>query len=294
MGLARILCPVDMSEPSRRAFDCARALAEDQQAELIVLHVVDTTLWTGLAVDAMRSLSDARRNALSDELEWWVARRAGDAVPIRTEVREGPVRAVILDAVSELSIDLIVMATHGRSGFERFVLGSVTEKVLRRVPCPVLTVPSHAEAIVRPGGRGRIVCATDGSELSKPALARARALAESRRAPLSVISVVAWPEGESPSSLPEQVLNVRRRLEEQAAVMLAQLVEGWESRPDLVVRFGKPGRQIVAYAAQVQAELIVVGVSGRGALDRMLLGATAHEVVRDAACPVLCVPADAG
>src|SRR5690606_26941743 len=139
-------------------------------------------------------------------------------------------------------------ATHGRSGFERFVLGSVTEKVLRRVPCPVLTVPSHAEAIVRPGGRGRIVCATGGSELSKPALARARALAESRRAPLSVISVVAWPEGESPSSLPEQVLNVRRRLEEQAAVMLAQLVEGWESRPDLVVRFGKPGRQIVAYA----------------------------------------------
>ena len=116
----------------------------------------------------------------------------------------------IVHAVSDVIVanarkwraDLIVMGTHGRSGFERWVLGSVTEKVLRKAPCPVLTVPPPAGEL-HPDGSvlfRRIVCPVDFSGASLAALAYAVKLAEESRAEITVLHVLEWLVEDEPSA----------------------------------------------------------------------------------------------
>lgn len=292
MTFERVLCPVDLSDASRRAFDYARAFAGRHEGALTVVHVVEAAAWVGMPVEGLAGLAADTRAALTEQLDWWVARRADPSAVVQTQVREGPVVTTILDAARELRADLIVVGTHGRSGFQRFALGSVAERVLRRSPCPVIIVPAREDARVRPGGNGRILCATDGSDASLQAVECARRLASDLSAPLSLVTVFDWPFGERHDS--KAVARLRQDLEREAGDMLVRLTRDWTVPVDTAVRCGKAGTEIVRYADERLAELIVVGVSGRGAIDRALLGSTAGQVARDASCPTLTVPAAAG
>lgn len=288
--VTRILCPVDLSDSSRRALDYGLALGRQHEAQVRVLQVVDLHGWAGASVEGLDALSGQNRAALEEQLGWWAARSV-NAAGASTEVREGPVVAGILAAAREMSADLIVMSTHGRSGFERLALGSVTEKVLRKASCPVLVVPSGQDAVVRTGVLTRVVCATDFSEPSVQATAWARLFAGEAPHALSIVNVIDWPFGETHG--PDPVTQLRHNLEEEALESLREVaaVQAGAPAAALVVRFGKAGRELLRYAREAHAELIVIGVSGRGAIDRAILGSTAHHVLRDAPCPVLAVPA---
>lgn len=286
----RILCPVDLSDPSRRGLDYALALGRQHEAQVRVLQVVDLHGWAGASAEGLDALSGQNRAALEEQLGWWVARSV-NAAGASTDVREGPVVAGILAAAREMSADLIVMSTHGRSGFERLALGSVTEKVLRKASCPVFVVPSGKDAIVRTGVLTRVVCATDFSGPSLQVAAWARLFAGETPHALSLVNVIDWPFGETHG--PDPVTQLRHNLEEEALESLRHVASVQAGAPAaaLVVRFGKAGRELLRYARESHAELIVMGVSGRGAIDRAILGSTAHQVLRDAPCPVLTVPA---
>lgn len=288
--ITRILCPVDLSDPSRRGLDYALALGRQHEAEVRVLQVVDLHGWAGASVQGLDALSGQNRAALEEQLGWWAARSV-NAAGASTEVREGPVVAGILEAAREMSTDLIVMTTHGRSGFERLALGSVTEKVLRKAPCPVFVVPSGQDAIVRTGVLTRVVCATDFSESALQATAWARLFAGEMPHALSLVNVIDWPFGDTHG--PDPVTQLRHNLEQEALESLRRQAaeQAGAAEAALVVRFGKAGRELLRYAREAHAELIVIGVSGRGAIDRAILGSTAHQVLRDAPCPVLAVPA---
>jgi nucleotide-binding universal stress UspA family protein len=147
----RILCPVDFSQCSRDALDCAIGLARDRTARVLVLHVFAN--WPTVHVipsldtdsPGKSSLRDVDREELLRCLERFVKERPGNHVHIETTVVEAPdVHREILSQAKLLKADVIVLGSHGRSGFERLLLGSITEKVLRKAACPVMIVPPRA------------------------------------------------------------------------------------------------------------------------------------------------------
>lgn len=293
LRLERVLCPVDLSDASRRALDYALALGRHHDAAVRVVQAVDLRGWAGAQIEGFDAVVGDAQSSLEEQLGWWVARGVGGGAGASTEVREGPVVPGILAAASESNADLIVMGTHGRSGFERLALGSVAEKVVRKASCPVLVVPSREDAIVRSGTLTRVVVATDFSDGAAGTLAYGRLFTSETPHALSLVTVIDWPFGETHGRDP--VTQLRESLEQEAADHLRRVAnaEGIGDEATLVVRRGKAGRGILEYARDCRAELIVIGVSGRGAIDRALLGSTAHHVLRDAPCPVLTVPAGA-
>jgi nucleotide-binding universal stress UspA family protein len=186
------------------------------------------------------------------------------------------------------------MGTHGVSGFERLVLGSVTEKVLRKARCPVLTVPRALPEAVPAGPVvfKRIVCAVDFSDCSLEALKYAVSLAQEADGQLTVVHVLTS-QLVPDAVLADQHLSVlayQRQREDEAQRRLAEAVPASAAaycRIESTMVRGKPWREIVGIAAARESDLIVLGVHGRGAVDLTFFGSTAHQVVRHVSCPVL-------
>jgi nucleotide-binding universal stress UspA family protein len=189
------------------------------------------------------------------------------------------------------------MGTHGRGGFEHLLLGSVTEKVLRRATCPVLTV-CHEEGRTweAPGLVDHVLCAADLSGTSSATVRYALSLAAEYQARLTLLHVVEGldaADGPAYLSRPE-VEELRRHAEESTRRELREAVpEGMREwcRVSEVVAFGKPAEQIVRVATGQGADLVVMGSRRPGTVERALFGSTAIEVVRRATCPVLSVRA---
>jgi nucleotide-binding universal stress UspA family protein len=144
-----ILHPTDFSPGSAAAFEYACQLARDYDARLIVLHVLGPIIPVGADGVIVSPNMDELRVIARKQLDG--VRPPNSGVRVEPAVREGPASQVILEATAEFRADLIVMGTHGRTGFRRLVLGSVTEEVLRKAPCPVLTVKAPAPAANRSG-----------------------------------------------------------------------------------------------------------------------------------------------
>ena len=154
IDLHRILVPIDFSKHSQNALNYAVAFAEKFGAEIYLLNVVqDLALFIPDAVTAVppisppvEQLTAAARSALNDA----ILKMPLQNIPHQAEVREGTPFYEIIQFAKEKSIDLIVMGTHGHSGLVHVLLGSVTEKVVRKAPCPVLTVRDPEHEFVHP------------------------------------------------------------------------------------------------------------------------------------------------
>jgi nucleotide-binding universal stress UspA family protein len=287
--IRRILCPCDFSAYSARALRQARRIAERHGATLTVLHVIPSTVpatggFAALTNPALlypevheRTLSALRR----------FVERAGPAIlRADVEVREGAPGPEILKRATELPADLLVIGTHGRGGFEKWVLGSVTERVLRKARCPVLTVPARGPLPVGPALFATIVWTTDFSPAATAALEYAVSLARPDRARLVLLHVVAHAAEVEPGSPPDLATELQERAREwlrravSAEIRSACAVEE-------VVAVGKAHREIARIARERGAELLVMGAQGADALDQMIFGSTAQRVLRTAPCPVL-------
>ncbi len=146
----RILCPTDFSPLSLKAGNFARSIAENYKATLHLLHVVDDAFqyWSALGPHTLPVVPDVQEilAAARQQMDRWKADLCGDSPQaVVTDVRSGQPFLEIIRYARDRSIDLIVLGTHGRSGLSHVLLGSVTERVVRKAPCPVLTVrdPSH-------------------------------------------------------------------------------------------------------------------------------------------------------
>ena len=144
--LKKILVPVDYSDCSRVAMEYALFLAERFEAEIEVLHVAEIPPGeehTVVKPDTGKEqlLSELIMQQAVKEATEFLAPFARDAtIPIEKSVLKGRPGKVIVEAAADRGADLIVMGTHGRSGFDRLIMGSVTERVLRSAPCPVVVV----------------------------------------------------------------------------------------------------------------------------------------------------------
>lgn len=297
-NISQILCPVDFSDTSAHAVEQAAAIAGWYKARLTGLHVYTPIFMPvpGLPAPADR-VPDSERERLRGQTTSLLhaAVAAGIAVDVTVDV--GRPAAQILERAASLPADLIVMGTHGAGGFERLVLGSVTEKVLRKATCPVLTVPPRAHASST-FPFTRVLCAVDFSEWSSAALDLASSLAQESGASLALLHVIEWPWDEPPPPVfaelpPDQASALdefRRYLVKSATSRLESLVSDTVRDRCAVtarVSHGKPSVEILRVAADDGADLIVLGVHGRKPIDLAVFGSTTNHVVRSATCPVL-------
>ena len=276
----RVLCPIDFDEHSGRAVARAQDLAQRHGAELRLLHVLPVRAESillprpGAAVQVER----AAQTHL-DELAR-IIREAG--VRCEVSVVRGDPAFQILQAARDGAADVIVMATHGRKGVPRVVLGSVTEAVLHATPCPLLTIPPR---VGEGGGFRRVLCAVDFAPSSAETFSHALGMVQEAYGELTLLNVVdpAYSTGD-PEAARERVAAalhaLHRRLPEQAAYCAFTDA----------VRFGETSAEILRAAAEGEADLVVIGAHARRPAVAAMVGSTADRVVRESPCPVLAVP----
>lgn len=272
---SRILVPVDFSPVSDRAVHLASMLAEKFGSLLTVLYA-DQFLPPPEMVELPRSLY-ARRLAELEEgaeerLKRYVALQVKGRLVSEALVEVEAADDAIVDVAEEKEIDLIVMGTHGRTGWRRVVFGSVAESVLRGTTRPVLTVPR--------GGRigtplSRIVCPVNYSDVAAAAVDHAATMANAFGAELVVVNVV---ESESASE------GELQRLRDWMPSDLRDRCDYKE-----LILTGHPAERIIEFAAELQADLLVIGAQHRLFFDDTVIGSTSEKVVRHAATPVLTV-----
>lgn len=296
---SHVLCPIDFSDTSVRATTYARAFANWYGATLTLLHVVPTL---GTAIEPVVGMEEAERILLAtsrDDVLAELRRLPGSPVQDdRTSLvaDSGVVHTTILRHASTLPADLLVMGTHGRSGFSRLFLGSVTERVVRKAPCPVLTVPPAPGAgTALPVVFKNILCGVDFSPASMAALQWALELGRQSGGRVTVLHAVEFLHEPEPSpfldlDLAKYHRNAIKRAGEWLHARLAGEPQTW-CAIDEVVAVGRAANLLLARSADGGADLIVVGAQGAGGIEVMLSGSTSQPVLRGATCPVLSIPA---
>lgn len=285
----RILCPLDFSDESRHAFDHAVMLAGWYRSTLTVLHVRHPAFYAEPPIlfaeiaGSEPSLEDAQARMQS-----WLAPARSAGVECDAVALDGNNPAArIVETAGKIGADLIVLGTHGRSGFQRLLLGSVTEKVVRTATCPVVTVPPPSVATsVLPFTR--IVCGVDFSDSSTKAVRFALSIAKESGARLTLLHAFELPDNETLAMFDLATYRdaVRADAQERLAALITDEDRVW-CEPSIRVVLGKPYEQVLAAVAEEHADLVVLGVHGRNPFDIMVFGSTTNQVVRRATCPVL-------
>ena len=270
-----VLCPVDLSAISERALRHAAALATWYEAKLTVLFVR-----TGHRVEwTERDLAAFVDSAFGTHTAHLL-------------VADGDVVSEIVRLATALSADFVVMGTHGISGVKQLLLGSVTERVLREAPCPVLTVPPRiAQDSPEVVSLGTVVCAVDFSPSSTRALDYAVSIARKAGGRLVLLHALEWFDEEMEASPLDGKAERLPTAEEDARQGLEQLLtaDALACDPELVVGRGAPHEEVLRIVREYGAGLVVLGVHGRNVVDRTLFGSTTQRLTREAECLVLTV-----
>ena len=296
--LARIVCAVDFSDTSRKALAYARTLATWYDARVLALYVYTP----GPMVAPMTVAAGVPMPPEPDELREEVREFCTDTAHVPQERIDpdaaigDPAREIVRRADEERA-DLLVIGSHGRGGFERLFLGSVTAKVLRSANAPVLVIPPGARDMAAPLFKV-ILCGVDFSDVSLRAVEHALQLAQEGDAQLVLAHVIE--HAIDPVVLAQTphlpIADYMRDRAVDAAARLQALIpeeaRTW-SRPETRVSSGRASRELLKLAGEIGAELVVLGAHGRGAIDR-LFGSTTDDVIRRAPCPVLSVSAASG
>ncbi len=295
-----IVCPTDFSAMSENALRHAIAMARVLGAGITILHVLPpeagpyaTAVLPYLLPEELTD-PEARHTALA-ALERFAQPALDAHIPTVLDVRVGDAWRGITAAAREQHAGLIVMGTRGISGARRLLTGSVTDKVLRHLPCAVMTV-CHEEgrSWSAPELIQHIVCATDLGETSDAPVAFAALLAGIRHAELTVLHVVG--EELNPSVAQHPWAPEFGPIADYAGPALLESFHDAIAASDAAehthskVACGVIHDEILRVAAAERADLIVIGTHVRGPLGRTILGATCDRVVREATCPVLVVP----
>jgi len=286
----KILCPLDFSEPSKHALEYATMLSNWYGASLTALQVVGLPASPVPDVAVLATLTPADLEAHSRDLRQFVEVSARGDCRANAVVRQGAVVNEILAEAQTLPADLIVMGTHGLGGVERFVLGSVTETILRKAPCPVFTVPrGSVSAPLTPGPFRTILVPVDFSPLSLDAVSLALSLAEESGKKLILLYVHDWPAERS--VLPAVQADLRRTREAAVRELHAIIppdARQWCECAELTAT-GHADEEILRVAGANSVDLIVMGVHSKNSINVAVFGSTVNQVVRAATCPVLTV-----
>lgn len=301
MSFRNILFPTDFTPHARSALKYAAAFARDGHGRIVLFSVQTAEVPANLM-----TLSD--QVLAAGETQWLkrVRRQVEDlltdplfeGLEVEPVIVEGEPAHEIANAVRDYDIDLVTVVTHGRRGLSRALWGSTAEEIIAEAPCPVLTIrPPQHDFVEHRGQRteidlNRILLATNFRPSSIAATQVARELAGASNAELRAVYVIGdyfeqisvlFPEG-GRSALSRMRAEVEDRMQtfagEGGGAVLTHIAEG------------RPYAEIVRLAAETDADLIVIGTSVHASLfgGAPALGSEIERVVRNAPCPVLCVP----
>jgi nucleotide-binding universal stress UspA family protein len=292
----KILCATDFSEFSNLTVSYGAALAKEFEAELIISHVIDLSsvaIYGEFQLDPVGQQNRIMQDAMT-QLEELIG-----AQPVAWEplITVGKPADEISRAVEEKAIDLVITATRGRSGFKRLILGSVTERLMRTLTCPLLVVRSPEHEFAGPADKGirlhKILVGCDFSPDSGHAFKYGLSLAQEFQAELHLANVIEPPvqpnliieetlvSGEMPEDYHDQLI---QKLND----MVPEEAANW-CIPQTSIMEGQPYQELVKYAGTRDIDMIVLGVRGHGLVKTLFLGSTTDRVIRDAPCPVLSV-----
>jgi nucleotide-binding universal stress UspA family protein len=288
LTLKNIVFLTDFSEPSEAALPFAVAMAREYGATIHAVHVLTPAAYSNSRPEVCFVAMEAEEETAQSEIERVDARLTGLAHESMV-VRGFAIWPTLEQAMENCSADLIVLGTHGRTGAQKFLLGSVAEEIFRRSSVPVLTIGPHVHSGTHSGAKfHRVLFATDFTPESLAAAPYALSLAQENKARLLLLYVVRDHEQRKEEALGEySVANIMYKLND----LVPTEAEPW-CRPETVVEFGDPAERILGAARERGADLIVLGV--RGAAGHLgaathLERTTAHKVVAHAGCPVLTV-----
>ena len=298
MKLQTIILTTDLSDAARAAFPPAVDLARRFGARIDLVHVLENAPGgPGDAPGAGRTLRDELERRLRDLSRDGVFEGVAAVHP---QVIEGYGAGAVARFAEAGGQDLIVAATHGRSGVPHLLLGSFVEKLVRTAPCPVLTWRAGAGRTGGPFHVRRILYPHDFSELSGAALDAVRFFAASFDAEVDLFHVLArefvplvlheesagmWHE--APQLWKEAREWSMEELRRLAGTRLA------EHRVRIDCATGSPAAEIVRQASKTDADLVVLATHGRGGIAHALAGSVAERVVRASPCPTLTVRPEA-
>jgi nucleotide-binding universal stress UspA family protein len=290
LNIKKILCPTDFSDQAYEALLAAADLAGDYSAELLVAHVVESLPpLLGGGNDPVAQFQERCRQKEKEgkeRLEQLVNEGKPAEIKVSTLIKIGHPAIQVLDWAEEYEADLIVIATHGQTGWRRALLGSVTERIIKLTRRPVWIIqpkpPDRSSAERAFMKLRKILCPTDFSESAGEALKSAASLAGDYSAELLVAHVVESPSGSG--SVPTMEAAAVKNLEAVAKRMISAKVQVRH-----VVKCGQPAVQIVDLAEKNDADLIVIATHGLTGWRRALLGSVTDRVIRQTTKPMLVI-----
>ena len=298
-----IVVATDFSSESLKALAYAAALLRQGEGTLHLVHVLDIdysfAVPTLLMTEPIVTAPEVGR-ANEAELKKLVTKIVGPQIEAHVHVKCGRAYDQICAVAREVAADLLVIATHGRTGLKHLMLGSTAERVVQYAPCPVLVVrdderdpfdPASATAPVR---LQKILVPVDFSECAKHGVHYAIALARRHGAKVVLLHCV-----QVQPMLPTERYEAFARtpspgvIERAAKQQMRRFIRGLDAGDvavETVMQIGRPAEQICNYAESQQMDVIVTSTHGLTGFAHVLIGSTAEHVVRYARCPVLVVP----
>jgi len=296
MHLNKIICATDFSELSNHAIAYGVSLAREFKAKLYLCHVIDLSSATiyGEAtfgfepqIIRMEDYAHERLNRIMAEhqIEWEPLVTTGSAADEVTRLAE------------EKGMDMAIAATRGRSGLKRFILGSVTEHLMRTLPCPLLTVhgpkKGPAVSIDQKIEFKRILVGADFSPDSNLAFQYGLSMAQEFQSELHLVHVIEPPVYKD---IPKSVEGAREIIRKSLYKQLNDKLEGmvpidalnW-CKPKTTLLAGYPHEELSKYADLQNIDLLVLGVRGHSLMESLFVGSTTERVIRKATCAVLSV-----
>jgi nucleotide-binding universal stress UspA family protein len=294
--IQRILCATDLSDFSNSAVIQAIGMAKAFGSRLSICHVIDLPMVSmhGTAFVYPEDTIDEMKVGAMDQIKGLVKDSALDWEAV---VETGPVSSTLCRLAVEKQADIAIVCTHGRTGLKRLFLGSVTERLLRTITCPLLVVtPPEKTARMEKQFKGfgfkQIMVGCDFSADSGRAVEYGFSLAQEFEAAIHLVHVVepfVYRDTMLPNSLKteaftEATTDCNRRLKG----LVPEDATNW-CKVEIACKAGKPFQVLKSYAEANQIDLIVLGVRGHSLVETLLLGSTTDRVIRNVACPVLSV-----
>ena len=285
LRIRTILVSIDFSEESYRALDFAVPLAQRFGATVHVVHVCEGSPDAELARRLVERVVEERCGVQPGAQE--------------CHLRLGKPFQEINSAAKELKADMIIIASHGHSGFKHLMLGSVAEKIVRHSECPVLVVREATRGPIRTATEGivleRILVPVDFSECAKEGAKYASVFATQVGADLLLINVTSPPNYTALDAnvIPPDWQQLLETAQLAAADKLDEMVNflplvGISAETQVAV--GTPIEELVSATARPDIDLVIISTHGYTGLRHVLLGSTAEQLVRLAHCPMLVVP----
>lgn len=284
-----ILVPLDGSPVGEQALAAAARLARAVHATVHLVHVHYPNSLTPIVIETL-PIIDAELQSLATQHEQFYLEQIAAAPVMQgihtvTTLLEGEIAETLAAHAQAIQANLIVMTTHGWSGFEHFWLGSVAESLLRMTHTPLWLMRPGEPAQRAAQPLRRILVPLDGSTLSEQVLPHAQALASLDGARLILARVMARRRRSDEASDAEQKQQIEAYLQEVASRLEAQGVPA-----DIAVGAAEqPARALLTLSRELQVDAIALATRGQGGWQRMMVGSTADKIIRASPIPVLAV-----